>query len=77
MIVLEIIAIVVMPAIVGVFAGCGFVALRQQKRLIDEITELQAAVDILMLDGGHRPWFAQRHDVEFERTDEGEGPVAE
>lgn len=43
---------------------------RAHRRLSDEVTELQAIVDLMLLDSGKPPVFARRYDVDIERVDD-------
>lgn len=43
---------------------------RQHRRLSDEVTELQAIVDLILVDHDQPPVFAPRYDVEIVRVDD-------
>lgn len=57
------------------FAGCALMyamTSRQVRRQSDEITELQATVDLLLVDSGHPAVFAPRYGLELvDPTEEG------
>lgn len=43
---------------------------RRERRLTEEVTELQAVVDMMLLDHGRPTIFAQRYDLEIVAHDE-------
>lgn len=57
---ISIVAIAVMLAVLS----------RQLRRQSDEITELQAAVDLNAVQHGLPPFFAPRYDLDLERLDD-------
>lgn len=56
-------------SIVAVAVMCA-VLTRRLGGLADEVTEMQALCDLLLLDHGRPPVFAERYGVEIEEIDE-------
>lgn len=63
----DVVAIGVLINSVSIIAVAVFVALlaRRQRRTVDEVTELQGVMDLVLLSNGMPPAFADRYNVDF------------
>lgn len=64
---IDLVAIGVLINSVGIIAVAVVLALmaRRQRRTVDEVTELQGVMDLVLLSNGMPPAFADRYNVDF------------